>query len=175
MPLQNIVTQRLILVPYTREMIAGILAADYTLLYNEGLHLAKGWPDAVALDTMPRIAKNLEKVPAPTGFETWMLVKKEGMQIIGDAGFKGVPNEEGVVDIGYGIIKEQQKKGYVTEAAQALVNWAFAQPCVKLITAKCLHANAASANILEKLQLKETTRDDLFIYWALPKSSYQQP
>lgn len=169
MQLQNIETQRLILVPYTKELIAGILAADYTLLYKAGLSLARGWPDAMALNTIPRILINLEKVPAPTGFETWLIVKKERMEIIGDAGFKGVPNAAGAVDIGYGFIQEEQRKGYAIETAKALVNWAFSQEGVTMVTAKCLIDNEASAKVLRKLQLKETSRDDVFIYWCLPK------
>jgi ribosomal-protein-alanine N-acetyltransferase len=29
------------------------------------------------------------------GFYVWMIVKKEDMTVIGDAGFKGAPNENG--------------------------------------------------------------------------------
>lgn len=169
MQIQNLITDRLILAPYTKEIGRDILAGDYHKLYDLGFNLARGWPDAVALDTIPRILINLEKVSAPTGFETWMIVKKEGMQVIGDAGFKGVPDGDGAVDIGYGIIKEEHKKGYALEAAQALVNWAFLQPQVKKITAKCLIANIASANVLRKLRFIEILRNEEMIYWQLLK------
>lgn len=82
-------TPRLILIPYTIEICQSILRSDYTHL--EALSLKKGisWPDHEVLDTLPRIINNLNKVASPTGFESWMIIKKDTLEIIGDLGFKG--------------------------------------------------------------------------------------
>ncbi|GAA4307765.1 GNAT family N-acetyltransferase [Nibribacter koreensis] len=122
MPSLEIVTSRLCLLPFTQEICQQVLAGEYTALEHTGITPAPGWPDEETLDTLPKILKNLAKVPAPTGFESWMVLKKENMTLIGDASFKGVPNPNGEVDLGYGIIAAEQQKGYGLEVAQALTN-----------------------------------------------------
>ena len=93
------------------------------------------------------------------------------MKIIGSTGFKGVPNEEGSIDIGYGIISQEQKKGYAIEAVTALANWALAKNEVNNITARCLLTNSSSARLLEKMKFIEISRDDEMIYWKLAKQN----
>lgn len=82
-------TERLILIPYTIQICRSILKSDYTDL--EALNLKKGisWPDHDVLDTLSRIINNLNKMDSPTGFESWMIIKKDTLEIIGDLGFKG--------------------------------------------------------------------------------------
>lgn len=141
------------------------------MLSRIGLQPTCYWPDQETMDTLPRIIKSLEKVKEPTGFESWMIVLKHNSTVIGDAGFKGEPNRDGSVDIGYSIIEQEQQRGYGMETAKALIEWAFRQPSVKSVTAKCLLENAASARILEKLCMKELIRDDEVIYWKLERSA----
>ena len=45
--------------------------------------------------------------------------------VVGTCGFKGPPGADGVVEIAYGVTPDQQGKGYATEAAEALVAYAF--------------------------------------------------
>lgn len=145
----------------------GILGGNYQELFNLDISFDEGWPDAIELETVPKILKNLELVNEPTGFESWMIVVKQGMKIIGSTGFKGVPNDEGSIDIGYGIISEAQKKGFAIEAVTALAKWAFSKPEVKMITARCVLNNVNSARLLGKMKFIEISRDDEMIYWKL--------
>ncbi|TGV29651.1 N-acetyltransferase, partial [Mesorhizobium sp. M00.F.Ca.ET.186.01.1.1] len=138
-----------------------------------GYRLGDGWPDEDAIETLPKIIKNLELVGEPTGFESWMIVKQDGNTIIGDAGFKGRPNDQGEVDIGYGIIGNERKKGFAVEAARGLVHWAFSQPEVKAITARCRIDNADSAKILGKLNFQEKLRDEEMICWSLTREDVE--
>ena len=169
MQLENIYTDRLVLIPYTRKMATEILGGHYQELFDLGISFDAGWPDAAELETLPKILKNLELVNEPTGFESWMIIVKLGMKIIGSTGFKGVPNEEGSIDIGYGIISQEQKKGYAIEAATALAGWAFKKTEVKRITARCVIKNTNSARLLNKMKFIEIFRDDEMIYWKLEK------
>lgn len=170
MILDTICTDRLILMSYTIRLATSILSDQLADVYDHGLQPGEGWPDADTLETLPRILVNLQKVGEPTGFESWMIIKKESLQIIGDVGFKGVPNTEGQIDIGYGLIKAEQKKGYAVEAVKGLIGWAFTNENVKEITARCLHHNVASVRLLEKVGFKETVRDQEMIHWSLPKA-----
>lgn len=78
-----------------------------------------------------------------------MSLKKEGTYI-GDLGFKG-PVREHAVEIGYGILKEYEGNGYMTEAAKALMEWALGMEGVVFIEAETAPDNKASQRILEKL------------------------
>ncbi|MGG4440941.1 GNAT family N-acetyltransferase [Brevibacillus fortis] len=162
----KIQTQRLLLIPFTHRIATNVLQENYEELMGMGLTLGKGWPDADTMETIHKIIIALERAGESTGFESWMIITTDGMKIIGDAGFKGGPNTEGEVDIGYGIIEAERKKGYAYEAAAGLTNWALSQPKVKKITAKCLLDNIDSAKILVKMGFEEIKRDDTMIYWS---------
>ncbi len=169
MKIENIETERLLLIPFTLESATSILKGDQQVLIDMGLTNTEHWPDQEALDTLPKIIRNLELVPEPTGFESWMIVLKASKTVIGDGGFKGRPNKEGEVDLGYAIIEQEQKKGYGAEAAKTLMNWALNTGEVKAVTANCLVDNIPSARILQKLGMEELHRDDEMIYWAKTK------
>ncbi|WP_040950619.1 GNAT family N-acetyltransferase [Gorillibacterium massiliense] len=170
MGVKQISTDRLLLVPFTFEIATSVLENNYNELTDKGFNLASGWPDDDAIETLPKIIKNLELVGRqPSGFESWLIIRKDRMMIIGDAGFKGRPNAEGKVDLGYAIIEGEREKGYGTEAAKALADWACSQPEVKSITAKCLVTNSGSAKVLRKIGFAEVSRDEEMISWSLDR------
>ncbi|MES2650292.1 MAG: GNAT family N-acetyltransferase [Bacteroidota bacterium] len=98
-----------------------------------------------------------------------MVVKKDQMLIIGDVGFKGRPGVTRQVDIGYGIVASERKRGYAFEATKGLINWAFLSDKVDYITAKSLILNIDSIQILKKLSFSEVSRDMEMISWSLAK------
>src|SRR5258706_7415339 len=55
----------------------------------------------------------------------FVLVHQTSGAVVGRCGFKGPPGADGVVEIAYGLAPDHQGKGYATEAAQALVDYAF--------------------------------------------------
>jgi len=83
------------------------------------------------------------------------------MLIIGHGGFKGEPDEKGQIDIGYGLMKSERRKGYGYEAVKALVKLGFEQENVRKIIADCLIDNIGSIRILEKVGMSEVKRDDI--------------
>ncbi|TCL63769.1 RimJ/RimL family protein N-acetyltransferase [Hydrogenispora ethanolica] len=172
MMVTRIATGRLILIPFTRRLASSLLDGNSEELLKLALNVHDAWPDTETLETLPKIIKNLEAVPEPTGFESWIIVKREGMIGIGDAGFKGLPNAAGEVDIGYSIIAPEWRKGYGYEAARALLDWAFTQPGVRAVTAECLTDNRGSARILEKLGMSQLGREDGMIHWRVGKPGY---
>lgn len=160
-------TERLILIPYSIKICRDILNNDFSDLNKMGLKKAKGWPDDDVMETLPKIINNLSKVKTPTGFESWMIIKNDSLEIIGDIGFKGFSNAEQNIDLGYGIIKEERRNGYAEEAARAIIKWALSNKEVKEITAKCIIENIGSINLLRKLNFVQTMQDDEMVYWVL--------
>lgn len=165
--IDKLITERLILIPYTKNLCINILKGDYRDLEVLNLTKGKSWPDEDVLDTLPRIINNLNKVEYPTGYESWMIIKKETSEIIGDLGFKGFNSKEENIDLGYGIIKEERRKGYAEEAVSEIIKWAFSNKIVKQITANCLTENVSSVNLLNKLNFIQLKTEDDMIYWNL--------
>jgi len=81
-------------------------------------------------------------------YAIWMVTRHDGVQV-GDLSFKGL-NEDGSVEIGYGISHEFQGQGYATEAVKAAVNWALKQAGVLRVEAETEPDNKASQRVLAK-------------------------
>lgn len=80
----------------------------------------------------------------------WVLELNDGSgRIVGTLSFKGL-NDNGMVEIGYGMNPEYQGKGLMTEAVSATVRWASRQPGVLSIEAETEPDNIASQRVLEK-------------------------
>lgn len=172
--IDRLITERLILIPFTIQICKSVMNGDYSDLFKMNLQKGKSWPDNDVLETLPKIIINLSQVESPTGFESWMIIKKDTSEIIGDIGFKGFNYENENADIGYGIIKEERRNGYAEEAAIELIKWAFSNEMVKEITARCLFDNLNSINLLKKLNFVETKKDNEMVFWSLQKKEYQK-
>ena len=81
-------------------------------------------------------------------YAAWMIEKTDGTHI-GDLCFKGL-RENGIVEIGYGILEAYQGQGYATEVVRAACRWAFGHTEVKSLEAETNVENAASQRVLEK-------------------------
>lgn len=165
----QIQTDRLKLLPFTIQICEEALSCSTSFLADLGITPGYGWPDLETLDTLPRILNHLNKVKHPSGFESWMVINKSTNTLIGDIGFKGLPNEYGEIDLGYGIIKSETQKGYAKEAASGLIEWAFKQIGIKAITASCSKENLASQQILTFLNFKKVGENQEMFYWKLMK------
>ena len=98
----------------------------------------------------------------------WLVIVSEDNFGAGLAGFKGVPNENGSTEIGYGIDPAYQNKGYTSEAVRALVDWAFQHSFCETVTATTVE-NPASRRLLEKLGAKLVAEDDTSTSWEFVK------
>ena len=72
---------------------------------------------------------------------------------MGNAGFKGQPSLGGC-EIGYSLLPVYEGYGYATEAAQALINWAFQHPAVNRVSAETLPELASSIRVMEKCGMR---------------------
>ena len=81
-------------------------------------------------------------------YAIWMIELKNGTHI-GELCFKGL-SADGIAEIGYGISEEYQNNGYATEAAKAILEWAFSHPEVAALEAETVSDNTASKRVLEK-------------------------
>ncbi len=97
----------------------------------------------------------------------WFLLRKADKMFIGAADFKGAPNAAGEVELGYGLNKIFQGQGYMTEAVEALCQWAKEQPGVRHIMAQTELANIESESILQKCGFQADSKNAKTITWRL--------
>jgi RimJ/RimL family protein N-acetyltransferase len=109
--------------------------------------------DAMSPEDRAQVSPDwLAALRASESFDPWRhgfsMVHRETGCTIGNCAFKGPP-ADGVVEIAYGVEPEHQCKGYATEAAEALTNYAFAQN-VETVCAHTAPAANASTRVLTK-------------------------
>jgi len=96
----------------------------------------------------------LALVDSATSAHPWIhgfaMVQRIEGAVVGYCGFKGPPTPEGVVEMAYGVAPEYQGRGFATEAAQALVAYAFSHSSVQLVRAHTLPEVNASTHVLTK-------------------------
>jgi len=80
----------------------------------------------------------------------WLLKDKASSIIVGAAGFKGTPNSDGEVEIGYASGENFRKKGYITEAVDKMCEWALRQPGVHAVIAETDTWNGESHGVLKR-------------------------
>ncbi|MDQ0427523.1 ribosomal-protein-alanine N-acetyltransferase [Planomicrobium stackebrandtii] len=103
------------------------------------------------------------------GWGSWLVLRKSDGVILGDAGFKGKPNPENQVEIGYGFLESYWGMGYATEAVEGLLDWAFKANVVEKVVAETDRNNSGSIRVLKKAGMEETNELEDMIYWQLIK------
>lgn len=145
-------TERLKLTPCTDESILEYDTPEYELGPHIGMYL-----------------ENLKEDSSVLGWGVWLIIDKQTNKIIGDIGFKGKPDDEKTVEVGYGITASEQNKGFATEALHRIVSWAFNTNSVNKIKAECLEDNLPSIKVLQKLNMTKVLKDNNMLYWQLIK------
>jgi [ribosomal protein S5]-alanine N-acetyltransferase len=132
----NVETKNLKLVPQTREDVRAYIEQ---MPPHEKASVSPAW---------------LALLNGSSSIDPWIhgfgIVHRTTGSDIGKCGFKGPPDADGVVEIAYGVSPEHEGKGYATEAAEALTNYAFDSGVVRLVRAHTLPERNASARVLTK-------------------------
>ncbi len=97
----------------------------------------------------------------------WLLIRKEDRVIVGSADFKDIPNDNGDVEIGYGLGKLFEHKGYMTEAVKSMCDWALTQTGVTAVIAETDLDGFASQRILERCGFKKYAQEET-LWWRMP-------
>jgi ribosomal-protein-alanine N-acetyltransferase len=84
----------------------------------------------------------------------WGIVLKESNRLIGRNGLIRCDIANQKAEIGYGISSRYWNKGIVTEATQAIFQYAFEQLDFHRIEGRCSLNNIGSAKIMEKLGMR---------------------
>lgn len=96
----------------------------------------------------------------------FFLVRKSDRIVVGSADFKNFPNENGEVEIGYGLGNEFEHNGYMTEAIKGMCDFALTQSEVSSVIAETDLDGFASQRILERCGFVKYKHDDT-VWWRL--------
>jgi ribosomal-protein-alanine N-acetyltransferase len=96
----------------------------------------------------------LERVKNSTAPDPWTCMFRirllEERTEVGSCGFKGAPDKDGVVEIAYGIEEGFWNRGFATESANALKEYAMNVKEIKVVRAHTKQENIASERTLIK-------------------------
>lgn len=101
-------------------------------------------------------------------YTNWEIILKSTSCSVGGIGFSGLPNNEGITEIGYAIDKKFRGKGIATEAIDLLISWASQDKDLKKVKAETMQDNVASQKVLLKNNFVKMREHRLFIEKEIP-------
>ena len=97
-------------------------------------------------------------------FTYWRIVKKSG-ENIGIIGSKGLPGEDGMVELGYAMAREFRRNGYMAEALLAFLDWLYECPFCTGARLRILPSNFPSLKTARSCGFIQAGQEDIyFIY-----------
>ncbi len=158
MPHSQLETPRLSLVPITVKLVEDVLADRRDSV--ESLLRAKmpsQWPGRALVERA--FWASLERIRANPDLRLWgdrvMVTRGAACKVVGSVVFHGGPDEEGVVEVAYGVEEESQGNGYATEAVKVSVDWALSHPSVRVVRATTPPWHVPSKRVLTKCGFRE--------------------
>jgi len=109
-------------------------------------------PHRVLVDFQGPLHWRVPQVKADPSSNKWfvrLIVLKENREIIGSTSFHGVPDENGMIEIGLGIEPEFHNQGFAKESLLAMWSWAIDQPGVKSLRYTVSPDNTPSIKVIE--------------------------
>lgn len=96
----------------------------------------------------------LDRVRNATSSDPWVhgftMTTRDNATVVGQCGFKGPPDADGSVEIAYYVVDAYQGRGFATEAASALFQFAASHDDVRVVRAHTLPEPSASTRVLTK-------------------------
>lgn len=165
-------TARLTLTPFEADAIDALLRGDEARLTRlTGQTFPRPLqPPPLMADVLPLVRDRLRADPDSLGWWTWLATETRTHRVTGALGFGGPPDAEGAVMIGYATYPGADHRGFATEATEALVDWALAQPGVDRVCASIPQDNVPARRVAEKVGMRvagtvwEEDIDDVLLY-----------
>lgn len=111
---------------------------------ESGLRLPADGVDAPSVLNMVR--RMAVAVRATYGAGCWMIVVDS--EVVGLCSYKGPPDLDGVVEIGYGVAPSWRQRGYATRAVAHLLKVAALDRAIRSVVAETMTENLASQRVL---------------------------
>lgn len=162
---RGMVTDRLQLIPATVALCEAEMRGPAAVSSVLQAAVPQEWPPPVfEPDDVARVHRQLTAAPSFSQWTLYYVLRRlvtdaELPALIGVAGYVTPPTDDGVVEIGYAIAAEHQRRGYATEAVAALLARAFADSGVRVVVATTYSTLLPSIKVLQKTGFVEVSRD----------------
>ena len=171
-------TPNLLLIPCELPHFQAILRDQTELASLLRVSIADDWLGfPAAQEAMQPSYEYLKANPSALGWWTYLFIHAADNRLIGLGGFKGPPDAEGMVEIGYAIAPAYRGRGLATEAASGMMKYAFAHPEVNRVDAHTLPERNASVRVLERVGMKyvgpvNDPVDGEIWHWSVKREEY---
>ncbi|MBP0450564.1 GNAT family N-acetyltransferase [Kitasatospora sp. RG8] len=123
-------------------------------------------------------ADQLARDPSAAPWITRAAVSEPDGAVVGDAGFHGPPDEDGMVEVGFTVVPGYRRQGYARAILRALLVRAAAEPGVRTVRARVSADNAASLATVAgfgftRVGEQGNDRDGLVIVCEVPAHAIQ--
>lgn len=151
-PGQSIRTSRLdlhVVRPTDYELLV-VDRADARLWTDRGLTNPYGYlvEDAGPLPyRLPQVREN----PAAAPFLMRVAALRDTGVIVGGAGFHGLPDADGMIEIGYTVVPECRRQGFGVEILHGMWGWVVREPGVRILRYSVGVDNAVSQHVVRAL------------------------
>jgi RimJ/RimL family protein N-acetyltransferase len=170
-----ILTSRLQILPCTLQYFEALLQGKEALGHLLDIDIPLFWTEfpeiiLVAYD-------KLRNDPSMLGWFLYLVIHQEDKRLIGAGGFKGRPDNDGVVEIGYEITTAYREMGFGTELTQALIRFAFGHSYVTRVIAHTEEEYTASVKVLQKsgMSFAGENPDTQLWRWEITRAQYELP
>lgn len=142
----KIETDRLIIVPW--ENTTRDAEALYNWAKNPNVGPKAGWKPHESIEESMNIIKNIF---IPVG--AFKIILKDKKQVIGNIGFEPDVHREGTssMEMGYALDESYWNNGYMTEAVKAVIDYAFDELGLDVLSIQTNIVNKASQKVIEKV------------------------
>ena len=117
-------------------------------------------PPPYMAESFPVVRDRLRVNPLETQWWNWLILRQDNREAVGSVAFGGMPDAAGAVLIGYAMYPGREGHGYATEAVRAMVDWAFAQPGVRVVRALAPVWNTPAVHVAEKVGMRPVASDE---------------
>jgi RimJ/RimL family protein N-acetyltransferase len=113
------------------------------------------WPNRELIERA--FTASLEAITSEPAVRLWgdrvMIVRPpEGeARVVGSVVFHGLPGDDGIAEIAYGVEEASQGQGYATEAVTASLEWALGSARVRAVQAATFGWHRPSIRVIEKV------------------------
>lgn len=149
-----ILTPHLRIISCDDTLYDAIRMGNNTLARVMGVNVPKKWTEF--RDTFTPSYHRWKAHPPLRDWWVYLIIHVKDNMLIGSCGYKGEPDANGMVEIGYEVIPSYREKGLGTETAKGLLDHAFQHPSVRKVIAHTMAEENASGHILEKLGFAQT-------------------
>ena len=148
-------TKRLFILPCNIGILDAAIQGDTFLAAKLNCQVEENWT-GFGIAPLQFVRQRLSENEDEHLWWTYFIIHEQDNRLIGCGGYKGKPDDNGAVEIGYEIAPSYRNRGLATEFSIALIENAFLNLGVNKIIAHTLGQPNASTNVLLKCGFLKT-------------------